>query len=138
MTGTAAAAACPLARGGLVGTVVHAEAVAMARIGTHRIRQAGVGERAACQAHDALQRVVDHDAARPQRVEQLVLGHHALAVAHEIAQQIEHARLQLQLPAVRRERTPRLVQLAISEAVGLRLGVQGGTIELLLLLRDCA
>ena len=45
----------------------------------------------------ALMRLVEgrfrHDAAVPDRVEQIVLRHHALAIAHQIIDEVEHLRL---------------------------------------------
>jgi hypothetical protein len=53
---------CP---GRRLGTVVDAEAIAVAGVGAHRIAHAHFGQRAAGQTDDALQRVVHHHGARP-------------------------------------------------------------------------
>ena len=105
-----------------VGAVVVAEAVAVPGVGAHRIAQAHVGERGARQADDPLQCVVDDDRAGPEGLEQLVLAHHAVAVADQVTQQIEDARLQLDLASVCGQRASRFIQHAGPEPVSGRVG----------------
>ncbi len=54
--------------------------------------------------------------ARPERVHQLVLGHHPPGVPDEIAEQAEHERLYRERLAPEPERAAGLVELEIAES----------------------
>jgi len=82
----------------------------------HARPRARVAHRAPGRADATRQHAVAHAHARPERGEQLGLRHHALAVAQQVEQHVEHARLELHDLAPATELVALLVELAVGEA----------------------
>src|SRR5262249_59409423 len=75
---------------------------------------AAVPERAAGRADAGAERGLRDDAALPDRLDQLVLAYDALAILHEVNDQVEHLRLDMD----DRAGTPQLVPSDIDLEVG--------------------
>ena len=71
-------------------------------------------------AHATCQRLVGYDNIRPDRLEQLLLGHQAIRILHEIAQQLEALRAKRKLAIRGSQRVPRDIQRISLELEHLR------------------
>jgi hypothetical protein len=76
------------------------------------LRQRGAGK-----THGPLQRSIRHEHAGPDSFQQLVLGHNALAIFHEVNQQVEHPRLQVEHTSACPQLAGRLVDFKRGEPV---------------------
>ena len=56
----------------------------------------------------------------PERIQELLLRHHMIPIAHEVEQHVEGPRLEPDLLATPSQRAPGLVKLALSKAVDVR------------------
>ena len=97
--------------------IVDREAIAALREIPDRLLEPPAGEGRAGEARGALERGFGDDHARPERVHQLFLRHHAAGVLHEVDQEIEDARLQFLRSSPQPERARSLVEFKESETV---------------------
>ena len=100
-------AVCLLRR---LGICDDAEAIAVAGIDADRVFHAAFAQRAAQRADGPLQGVLGHRHARPEGIEQFVLGDDPLAAADQIGEQIEDAWLQRHLAFGQPQDAARLVE----------------------------